>query len=133
MSTIRFAKGALVVAGAAAVCHGLMSVGYGWAREAHTRGGDALFSGAFEFLLTMAASWVLMPLLLWAGMRLAGESGNVPLVVVGGFAWAMISGYFTDDIDQEGGYVPVPALLLYVLLGAASAGIGTRGGRSPVR
>ncbi|MGW8886436.1 hypothetical protein [Streptomyces sp. NPDC055749] len=123
MKYARHAKGALAVTAATAVCHTLMSAGYGWARDAEARSGDTMFSGSVEFLLTTAASWALMPLLLWAGMRLLREPGNTLLVLVGGFAWIMISGYFIDDIDREGGHIPVLALIAYVLLGTAPAGV----------
>ncbi|MFB7274558.1 hypothetical protein [Streptomyces sp. NPDC056244] len=125
MNYVRHAKGGLSVVVATAVCHTLMSNGYGWAREAETDSGGTMFSGAFEFLLVTAASWVLMPLLLWAGMRLLRETGNLLLILVGGVAWLMVSGYFIDDIDRAGGHMPIPALVAYVLLGTALAGAGT--------
>ncbi|MFD3654617.1 hypothetical protein [Streptomyces sp. NPDC058620] len=123
MKHIRHAKGALTVAVATAVCHTLMAAGYEWARDSETSSGDTMFAGTVEFLLTTAASWALMPLLLWAGMRLMRESGNTLLVLAGGFAWILISGYFIDDIDRDGGHMPIPALVAYVLLGTALAGV----------
>ncbi|MFJ9034112.1 hypothetical protein ACIRQP_37730 [Streptomyces sp. NPDC102274] len=102
-----------------------MSDGYAWAREAETDSGGTMFSGAFEFLLATAASWVLMPLLLWAGMRLLRETGNLLLILVGGVAWLVASGYFIDDIDRAGGHIPIPALIAYVLVGTALAGART--------
>ncbi|MEU6687406.1 hypothetical protein [Streptomyces sp. NPDC046832] len=35
-----------------------------------------------------------------------------------------VSGYFTNDIDREGGHIPVLALVVFVLLGTAPAGAG---------
>ncbi|GHD22407.1 hypothetical protein GCM10010313_57130 [Streptomyces violarus] len=102
-----------------------MSGGYAWARDSARASGDSMFSGAFEFLFTMAASWALMPLLLWFGMRVLRETGNTVLVVVGGLVWAGVSGYFTDDIDRAGGHIPVLALVIFVLLGTALAGADT--------
>lgn len=124
MRYVRFAKGAVTVAAATAACHTLMSAGFAWARDSAAESGDAMFSGGYEFLLTTAASWVLMPLLLWAGMRVMGETSNTVLVAVGGLIWLGLSGYFTDDIDRAGGHIPVLALAAYVLLGTGLAGVG---------
>ncbi|MFG2116993.1 hypothetical protein ACGFRB_30875 [Streptomyces sp. NPDC048718] len=124
MPYIRLVKGALAVAVATVACHALMSAGYAWARDSAAANGDTPLSGAFEFLFVTAASWVLMPLLLWAGMRLLRERGNTVLVVVGGLAWVGISGYCTDDIDRPGGHMPVLALVAYVLVGTLLATVG---------
>jgi hypothetical protein len=105
-----------------------MSAGFASARDS-AAGSDDTFAGTYEFLLTTAASWALMPLLLWAGMRVMGETSNVVLVVVGGLVWLGLSGYYTDDIDRAGGHIPIPALAAYVVLGTglAWAGPGRRG------
>lgn len=124
MQYVRHAKGALAVVVATAACHTLMSAGYAWARDSAAASGDTIFSGAFEFLLTTAASWALMPFLLWAGMRVTGETGNAVLVLVGGLVWVGLSGYCIDDIDFPGGRMPILALTAYVLLGTGLAGVG---------
>ncbi|MFJ8590385.1 hypothetical protein [Streptomyces sp. NPDC093598] len=126
MRYVRFVKGAVTVAVSTAACHSLMYAGFAGARESAAASEDDTWAGAFEFLLTTAASWALMPLLLWAGMLVMRESGNTLLVLVGGLVWVMLSGYFTDDIDRAGGHLPVPALAAYVLLGTAAAGVGHR-------
>ncbi|MFD0207801.1 hypothetical protein ACFVH9_01295 [Streptomyces hirsutus] len=123
MQYIRHAKGALTVVAATAACHALMSAGYAWARDTAAASGDTIFSGAFEFLLTTAASWALMPLLLWVGMRVMGETGNAVLVLVGGLVWVGVSGYFINDISFAGGHMPIPALVAYVLVGTGLAGV----------
>ncbi|MEU3885836.1 hypothetical protein [Streptomyces sp. NPDC029041] len=124
MRYARFAKGAVTVALATAACHSLMYAGFAGARESAAANEDDMWAGAFEFLLTTAASWILMPFLLWAGMGILRESGNTVLVLVGGTVWAVLSGYFTDDIDRAGGHMPVLALVAYLLLGTALAGAG---------
>ncbi|MEU3729722.1 hypothetical protein AB0E81_09965 [Streptomyces sp. NPDC033538] len=101
-----------------------MSSGYTWARDS-AAAGDTVFSGAFEFLVTTAASWALMPVLLWAGMRMMGEAGNTLLLITGGLSWAVLSGYFLDDIDRAGGRMPALALAAYVLLCTGLAGAGS--------
>ncbi|WDV51444.1 hypothetical protein PV963_14180 [Streptomyces coeruleorubidus] len=125
MRYVRFVKGAVTVAVSTAACHSLMYAGFAGARESAVASEDDVWAGAFEFLLTTAASWILMPLLLWAGMRVMRETGNTVLVAVGGFVWLGLSGYFTDDIDRAGGHLPVLALTAYVLLGTALAGADT--------
>ncbi|MGW0548514.1 hypothetical protein [Streptomyces altiplanensis] len=122
MQYIRPAKAALTVATATAACHSLMSAGYTWAHESRATDGHTMFSGAFEFLLTTAASWALMPLLLWAGMWIMRETGNAVLVLVGGLVWVGVSGYYIDDIDHAGGHIPILVLVAYVLLGTGLAG-----------
>ncbi|MFF5257106.1 hypothetical protein ACFY4K_34480 [Streptomyces leeuwenhoekii] len=120
---VRSVKGAITVVVATAACHTLMSVGFAAARDS-AAGSDDAFAGTFELLLTTAASWALMPLLLWAGMRVMGETGNVVLVVVGGLVWLGLSGYFTDDIDRPGGHMPLLTLAAHILLGTGLAGVG---------
>ncbi|MQS37869.1 hypothetical protein [Streptomyces katsurahamanus] len=129
MNSARLVKGALVTAAATAVCHSLMYAGYGWARDAKADSPNTILAGGFEFALVTAVSWILMPLLLWAGLRLTREKGAALLVLGGGFGWVLISGYFIDDIDRAGGHMPIPALLAYVLLGTALAGAGAGPGR----
>lgn len=124
MRYARHAKGALTVTAATAASHTLMSSGYTWARDSATAG-DTVFSGAFEFLVTTAASWALMPVSLWAGMRVMGKAGNTVLLITGGLSWVALSGYFIDDIDRMGGQVPLPALATYVLLCTGLAGAGS--------
>ncbi|MGW2327408.1 hypothetical protein ACWC5C_16770 [Streptomyces sp. NPDC001700] len=123
MRYVRLVKGALTATVATAACHALMSGGYAWARDSRDAGGDTMFSGAFEFLLTTAASWALMPFLLWAGMRVMGEARSAVLVVVGGLVWVGVSGYFSDEIDRVGGHMPVLALAAYVLLVTGLSGV----------
>ncbi|MEU0303013.1 hypothetical protein ABZ252_26660 [Streptomyces sp. NPDC006175] len=122
MRYARHGKGALTVTGATAAGHTLMSSGYTWARDS---AGDTVFSGAFEFLVTTAAAWALMPVVLWAGMRVMGEAGNTVLLITGGLSWAGLSGYFIDDIDRTGGQMPVLALAAHVLLCTGVAGAGS--------
>lgn len=123
----RLARGAFTVVVATAACHTVMSAGYAWARDRRVALGDTLFAGSVEFLLTTAASWMLMPLLLWVGMRVAGQRRNGPLVLIGGLTWVGISGYFIDDIDHPGGHMPFLAIAAFVLLGTALSTAGRSG------
>ncbi|MFE6774582.1 hypothetical protein [Streptomyces sp. NPDC057702] len=128
MDHLRRVKGALAVATATAVCHVVMSYGYGKARASEQRNPDAVLGGAAEHLLTTFTCWALMPLLLGVGMRLMGERGNRLLVITGGLIWLPLSGYFVDEMDVEGGHLPVAVLVPYVALGALLAGNRPRDG-----
>ncbi|MFJ1731641.1 hypothetical protein [Streptomyces sp. NPDC088254] len=99
-----------------------MSAGYAWSRDEAAADGDTVGSGAFEFLLTTAASCGLMPLLLRAGLRVVGDAFTAVPVAVGGVLWAVGSGYFIDDLDRPGGHIPIVALAAHVLLGAVLVG-----------
>ncbi|MFJ7345630.1 hypothetical protein ACIQU3_35755 [Streptomyces sp. NPDC101110] len=108
-----------------------MAAGYAWARGRAAAGEATMFAGAVEWLVTTAASWALMPLLLGAGMRVLREHGNTALMVGGGLVWAVLSLAFVDGIDRPGGFMPLPALTVWILAGTglAGAGPGRRRGR----
>ncbi|MEU4462384.1 hypothetical protein AB0G20_01450 [Streptomyces sp. NPDC024017] len=125
MRYVRFVKGAVSTTAATAACHALMTAGYAWARGKAATGEATIFAGAFEWLVTTAGTWALMPLLLGAGMRAMRERGNTTLMVGGGLLWAVLSLSFVDEIDRPGGFMPLPALVAYVLAGAGLAGAGT--------
>ncbi|MER5832188.1 hypothetical protein ABT116_15415 [Streptomyces sp. NPDC002130] len=125
MRYVRLVKGAISVTAATAVCHALMTAGYAWSRGKAATGEATIFAGAFEWLVTTASVWALMPLLLGAGMRAMRENGNTTLMVGGGLLWALLSLSFMDEIDRPGGFMPLHALAAYVLAGAGLAGAGT--------
>ncbi|MFD8936863.1 hypothetical protein ACFV0R_16700 [Streptomyces sp. NPDC059578] len=128
LNPLRCAKGALTGLAATAACHTLMTAGYRWAGESEDPQ-DTFGTGVVEFLLATAVSWALMPLLLWAGMRLLGETGNLALVLAAGVTWVFLSGYFIDDMDRPGGHMPYAALLAHVLWATALSGVSTRTAR----
>ncbi|MEU5160641.1 hypothetical protein AB0G74_13670 [Streptomyces sp. NPDC020875] len=117
MNLIRCAKGAVAASAATAACYAVMRHGYDRAREAATAAdarGDT-FGGAVEHGLTTAASWTLMPVLLWVGMRLLREDGNTVFVVAGGGAWVFGIGMLVDYIDHHPGSPPYIAFAVYVI------------------
>ncbi|MBB4715459.1 hypothetical protein [Streptomyces luteogriseus] len=130
MRYARLAKGAVTVTAATAVCHTLMTAGYAWAGAKAATGEATIFAGAFEWLVTTAGSWALMPLLLGAGMRAMRERGNTTLMVGGGLLWALLSLSLVDEIDRPDGSMPLPFLVFYVLAGTGLAGAGDRTARS---
>ncbi|MFF7866529.1 hypothetical protein ACFZCT_08735 [Streptomyces qaidamensis] len=128
MRYARFVKGAVTVTAATAVCHTLMTAGYAWARGKAAAGEGTIFAGAFEWLVTTAGTWAVMPLLLGAGMRAMRERGNTTLMVGGGLLWALLSLSMVDEIDGPGRSMPLPFLAFYVLAGTGLAGGGAGGG-----
>ncbi|MGW6547452.1 hypothetical protein ACWGBH_32080 [Streptomyces massasporeus] len=130
MRYARCVKGAVTVIAATAVCHTLMTAGYAWAGAKAATGEATVFAGAFEWLVTTAGSWALMPLLLGAGMRAMRERGNTTLMVGGGLLWALLSLSLVDEIDRPDGSMPLPLLALYVLAGTGLAGAGGRSSHS---
>ncbi|MFE9026426.1 hypothetical protein ACFYOA_09215 [Streptomyces iakyrus] len=130
MRHVRIVKGAVTVTVATAVCHTLMTAGYAWAGAKAATGEATIFAGAFEWLVTTAGTWALMPLLLGAGMRALRERGNTTLMVGGGLLWALLSLSLADQIDSPDGSMPLPFLAFYVLAGTALAGAGGRTARS---
>ncbi|MFH9583696.1 hypothetical protein ACH4MW_10340 [Streptomyces luteogriseus] len=129
MRYTRLVKGAVTVTAATAVCHTLMTAGYAWAGAKAATGEATVFAGVFEWLVTTAGCWALMPLLLGVGMRAMRERGNTTLMVGGGLLWALLSLSLVDELDRPDGSMPLPFLAFYVLAGTGLAGAG--GGTGP--
>lgn len=129
MRYARHIKGGAVSAIATAACHFTLSAGLAWARDQSSENPDS-WSGLTEFGATVLASWLLMPLLLWAGMRGLGERHTYPLLILGTPLWAVLSLVYVDDIDRPAGHMPIPALIAFVvvctLLGGVNSGRNKR-------
>ncbi|MTE17778.1 hypothetical protein F0L17_01240 [Streptomyces sp. TRM43335] len=117
MRHARVTKAAVVTAVATAVCHLTMSAGFAWARDRPSEHPDD-WSGLYEFGATVLASWILMPLVLWAGMRVLGERRTHLQVYVGALLWGAVSWYHVDDIDRAGGVMPPLVAAVFVVVGA---------------
>lgn len=116
--TTRWAKGTLVSALAAVVCHAGWERLREWSSDVAASDPGAMSAGWLEGMLASATGLVAMPVLLWAGMRLLGERGNHLLVLAGVVAWWLIGGHVVED---AGVGVTATALLLalFALLGGA--------------
>ncbi|WP_172387050.1 hypothetical protein [Streptomyces sp. MNP-20] len=118
----RVLKGATVTALAVFVCHVILSTGFAAARAeqqaAAGSGGDS-WAGTGTWLITFVLGTALvMPLMLWTGMRILREKGCRLLVIGGGVAWFFGAGHGVDGIDSvQGGLLPVPLLVGVVALG----------------
>ncbi|MGW0118422.1 hypothetical protein [Streptomyces sp. NPDC003327] len=127
MRSVRHAKAAAVTVLAAAACHAVLSTGLSWARD-QEHGSPDSWAALPGFAGTVLVTWILMPLLLWGGMRLLGERGTAPLLLACGVLWAALTLLYVDDVDRPSGMMPVPALVLFVVAGALAGGLGSRRG-----
>ncbi|MFE7455439.1 hypothetical protein [Streptomyces sp. NPDC057554] len=129
MRPLRHVKAAVITALATAACHTVLATGFSRARAQETAESSwaALPGMAAGFLLSCA----LMPLLLWAGMRLLGERRIFPLFLGCGALWVLLVLLYVDDVDRPSGHMPVLALVLFVAAGALLGGAGAArdGGR----
>ncbi|WP_282797588.1 hypothetical protein [Streptomyces sp. CC224B] len=120
LRTGRALKGAMVTAVAVFVCHVILSAGLATARAERQAHSEEAWAGTVAWLAAFVLNTVfVMPLLLWAGMRILREKDCHLLVVGGSLVWFLGAGYGVDGIDSvEGGLLPVPLLLGVVALGA---------------
>lgn len=118
MNYARTLKAAVVTITATVACHLTMSAGFAWARGQESDHPDD-WSGMLEFGATVLATWILMPLVLWIGMRVLGERRTHLQILLGTPLWIGVSSVYIDDVDRPGGgLMPVPVLVAFVLAGA---------------
>lgn len=110
----RAAKGAAVTMLTVWVCSRILVKGFDITRE---REGD---TWGFDLtpLIALAVSLVVMPIMLWAGMRLLREERNAPLTWLTTFNWLFVGGYLFDTLDHVDGHIPVVILIGYAVWGA---------------
>lgn len=108
----RAAKGAAVTVLTVWVCSRILIRGFDLVRE---RGSDGL---DFTPLVAMAISLAVMPITLWAGMRLLGERRNGSLAWLTTCNWLFVGAYLFDTLDRVDAHIPVAALVGYAVWGA---------------
>ncbi|MFW6690471.1 hypothetical protein [Streptomyces sp. MAR4 CNX-425] len=111
----RAAKGAVVTVLTVWVCARILVRGFDIVRERGTGGLD------FTPWVAMAISLVVMPIMLWAGMRLLGERRNGSLAWLTTCTWLFVGGYLFDTLDRVDAHVPVLVLIGYAAWGACVA------------
>ncbi|SFK30457.1 hypothetical protein [Streptomyces pini] len=116
MDYARALKAAVITAISTAAGHLTMSAGFAWARGQEPDHPDD-WSGLPEFGATLLATWILMPLALWIGMRVLGERRTWLQILLGTLLWIGVSSVYIDDVDRPGGLMSVPVLVLFVLAG----------------
>ena len=97
IEVIRWVKGLVVSAAAAATCYWIWVSLREWSQDAAASQPDVMFGGFVEGLLaTITGGLVLMPLLLWGGMQLTRQRGNHLFVLLGALLWPFIGGYAVE-------------------------------------
>ncbi|MFC8264919.1 hypothetical protein ACFUIZ_04210 [Streptomyces cinereoruber] len=73
------------------------------------------YSSQQAFTSALVNTFLLMPLVLWIGMRIAGERKVGPMVLVGTAGWVVAVGNGIDAIDDRpGAILPLGSLALVV-------------------
>lgn len=86
-------KGVVVTAAATHVTYWVWTAARQWESDATAADPDGGFGAGFvEGALASACGILLMPLLLWAGMRLLRERDNYALVALGSSTWLVLAG-----------------------------------------
>ncbi|MFD8460037.1 hypothetical protein [Streptomyces antimycoticus] len=117
-------KGAAVTVVAVLVCHLVLSAGYAIARDQKGRDpdGGSWISAEIHLVTFVLGPLLVMPLLLWAGMRILGERDNYLLIIVGSLLWLLGAGYNLNHLQYTpGAHLPVPLLAGMVAVGALLA------------
>ncbi|MEU6331790.1 hypothetical protein ABZ851_31650 [Streptomyces sp. NPDC047049] len=112
-------KGAAVTAFAILVCHVILSAGYAAARAKKRADPSNAWADFDVRLATFALGLVIvMPLILWIGMRITGEKDNYALVIGGSLAWLFGAGYNLSYIEcTPSKHLPLPLLVALVAVG----------------
>ncbi|MGW2025311.1 hypothetical protein [Streptomyces decoyicus] len=112
-------KGAAATALAILVCHVILSAGYAAARAKKRAEPSNAWADFDVRLATFALGLVIvMPLILWIGMRIMGEKDNYALVIGGSLTWLFGAGYNLSYIEYTPStHLPVPLLVALVAVG----------------
>lgn len=117
--TARSVKGVVVSAVAATVCFWIWTLGREWAAGVREASPDAFLAGSLESVLATIAGAASMPVLLWAGMRVARERGHHLLVIVGAVGWLFVGSHLVED-DVSTATLTM-SLALFAILGGLLA------------
>ncbi|MFE8938898.1 hypothetical protein ACFYNX_15560 [Streptomyces sp. NPDC007872] len=89
-------------------------------------GAGSGYSSDQAFTSALVNTFLLMPLVLWIGMRVAGERRVGPMVVAGTVGWVAAVGHGVDVLDSGPGAVLPLGSLALVVVGAALASLVRR-------
>ncbi|MFF5583241.1 hypothetical protein [Streptomyces hygroscopicus] len=95
------------------VCHLILSAGYAAARaqDRADHDGGSWLSAEIHLLIFVLGVLLVMPLLLWAGMRVLGERDNYLLIMFGSLLWLVGAGSNLSRLEYTpGAHLPVPLL-----------------------
>ncbi|MCX4982617.1 hypothetical protein [Streptomyces sp. NBC_00572] len=91
-------------------------------QAAATLGVGPGYSADQAFTAAIMNTVLLMPFVLWAGMRITGERRVGPMVLVGTVGWVAVVGNGIDAIDDvPGALLPLRSLVLVVAVTALAA------------
>ncbi|MGW7695046.1 hypothetical protein ACWGMA_40540 [Streptomyces asiaticus] len=105
------------------VCHLILSAGYAAARaQKRANSDDSWISDEIHLVTFVLGILLVMPLLLWAGMRILGERDNYLLIIVGSLFWLVGAGFNLSHLQYTpGAHLPVPLLAGMLAVGALLA------------
>ncbi|MFF1507955.1 hypothetical protein [Streptomyces sp. NPDC058326] len=93
-------------------------------QAAATLGAGPGYSSDQAFTAAVVNTVLLMPLVLWIGMRVTGERRVGPMVLVGAVGWVIAVGDGIDLLDDApGALLPLRSLALVVLVTALASAI----------
>ncbi|MFJ7984966.1 hypothetical protein [Streptomyces sp. NPDC096351] len=123
----RFLKAVLVSAIAVAAAHLILSdtLALSFAGEASAAlGAGPGYSANQAFTVALMNTALVMPLVLWIGMRVSGERRVGPMVLVGVVCWIAAVGHGIDAVDDApGALLPWRSLVLVVVVTALASAV----------
>ncbi|MFD9599846.1 hypothetical protein [Streptomyces sp. NPDC059970] len=123
----RIGKALVVTVIAAALSHLLLSDGLSlsqWQQAATNVGGDLGGSGDTAFSAAIVNTLLVMPAVLWAGMRLLRERRVYLTVAVGTIGWFVTVGHYIDQLsDRPDIVMPLGPLALFIAVTALSSAV----------
>ncbi|MGW6538643.1 hypothetical protein ACWGBV_13740 [Streptomyces sp. NPDC055051] len=97
-----------------------------------TLGAPTGYGTAQVFTTALLNTALVMPLVLWAGMRLGGERRTGAMVLVGTTAWIAVVWNGIDGLDDSfGAMLPLPSLALVVAVTALASLLRRRPSPAP--
>ncbi|MEK9521486.1 hypothetical protein MIU24_19135 [Streptomyces venezuelae] len=126
----RLLKAVIVSAVAVAAAHLILSdtLSLSFAGEASaTLGAGPGYSANQAFTVALMNTALLMPLVLWIGMRVTGERRVGPMVLVGAVAWITAVAHGIDVVDDTpGALLPWRSLVVVVAITALASAVRRR-------
>jgi len=121
----RTGKALVVTVIATGLAHLLLSDGLSlsqWQQAAANVGGDLGGSGDTAFSAAIVNTLLIMPAVLWVGMRLLRERRVYLTVIVGTVGWFITVGHFIDRLGEQPSMImPLGPLALFVAVTALSS------------
>ncbi|MFF0484751.1 hypothetical protein [Streptomyces sp. NPDC004435] len=131
----RLFKGVIVGAVAVGAAHVVLSDTMRFAlvgQASATLGAPTGYGTAQVFTTALVNTALVMPLVLWAGMRLSGERKLGAMLLVGSTGWVAVVWNGIDGLDDSfGAMLPLPSLALVVAVTALASLLRRRPSPAP--